>query len=74
MDDLLELLNPQQQQAVAALILAVVWVLGQNGLVDLWTVLLLGLGLFALIKLQWQPFVVVLVGLVIGIARALIVG
>jgi len=59
---------------VVALILAVVWVLGQNGLTDLWTVLLLGLGLFALIKLQWQPFVVVLFGLVIGITRVLIVG
>jgi chromate transporter len=59
---------------VVALILAVVWVLGQNGLTDIWTVLLLGLGLFALIKLQWQPFVVVLIGLVIGIARALIIG
>lgn len=58
---------------VVALILAVVWVLGQNGLTDLWTVLLLGLGLFALIKLQWQPFVVVLIGLVIGIARVLII-
>lgn len=59
---------------VVALILAVVWVLGQNGLVDFWTVLLLGLGLLALIKLQWPPFVVVLTGLVIGIARALIIG
>ncbi len=58
---------------VVALILAVVWVLSQNGLTDIWTVLLLGLGLFALIKLQWQPFVVVLIGLVIGIARVLII-
>jgi chromate transporter len=57
---------------VVALILAVVWVLGQNGLVDVWTLLLLGLGLFALIKLQWQPFVVVIIGLVIGVARTLL--
>ncbi|MGB4600191.1 MAG: chromate transporter, partial [Trichlorobacter sp.] len=59
---------------VVALILAVVWVLGQNGLTDIWTALLLGSGLFALIKLKWQPFVVVLIGLAIGLARVLIVG
>lgn len=59
---------------VVALILSVVWVLGQNSLIDVWTVLLLGLGLFVLIKAQWQPFVVVLIGLALGISRALFLG
>ena len=58
---------------VVALILAVVWVLGQNGLVDVWTWLLLAAGLFAMIKLKCQPYILIFAGLALGTIRALLI-
>lgn len=57
---------------VVALILAVVVVLGQNALFDVWTVLLLALGLFALMKLKLQPYALVLFGLALGLLRVFV--
>ena len=56
--------------AVVALILAVAWSLARNALTDVWTFLLLGVGLLSLAWLRLPPYVLVLGGLALGFARA----
>ena len=59
--------------AVVALILFVCISLGQNALVDIWTVFALLAGLAVLLFTKAQPYMLVLAGFVLGILRMLIV-
>ena len=58
--------------AVVALIIFVCINLGQNALVDVWTVLALLAGLAVMLFTNAQPYVLVLAGFVLGILRVLI--
>jgi chromate transporter len=59
--------------AVVALIIFVCINLGQNALVDVWTVLALLAGLAVMLFTNAQPYVLVLAGFVLGILRILII-
>jgi hypothetical protein len=46
--------------------------LAQNALVDIWTVLILTAGFFAMLLLKAPPYMLVLAGLLMGLLSALI--
>jgi len=46
--------------------------MGKNALVDVWTALLLAAGLAGMFLLKLEPYWLVLAGIVIGIATALL--
>jgi len=58
--------------AVVALILMVCVNLAQNALVDVWTILILAAGFFAMMLLKAPPYMLVLAGLAMGLIKALI--
>ena len=58
---------------VVALILFVCINLARNALIDVWTVLVLLAGLAVLLFTKAQPYVLVIAGFVLGIAKVLIV-
>lgn len=58
--------------AVVALILMVCVSLAKNALVDIWTVAILVAGLLAMLLLKAPPYVLVLVGMAMGLVKALI--
>jgi chromate transporter len=57
--------------SVVALILMVAINLARTGLVDPWTILLFGAGLFVLIKFELTPVYLVLTGMLLGVIKAL---
>ena len=57
---------------VVAMLISIVITMGKNALVDVWTVLLLAGGLAGMFLLKLEPYWLVLVGIVIGIATALL--
>jgi len=57
---------------VVAMLISIVITMGKNALVDVWTALLLAAGLAGMFLLKLEPYWLVLAGIVIGIATALL--
>jgi len=57
---------------VVAMLISIVITMGKNALVDVWTVLLLAGGLAGMFLLKLEPYWLVLAGITIGIATALL--